>query len=247
MFQTDRKWLRSPIERVGSLADAALPPPPAGLDDDALLVRALRARDDEAFECLLDRYYAPMLRLACSYVRSRDEAEEVVQDTWLAVLSGIDRFERRSSLRTWIFRILVNRARSRARREARSVPLSSLARPGAAASPAEEVSVDSLLASGAAATSLLSGGSGQAARAPDEQLLAAELRAHVDAAVHALPARQQEVITLRDIHGWSAGEVCALLEISDANQRILLHRARLRVRHELSRYLGGPEALATAN
>ena len=187
-----------------------------------------------------------MLRLAWSYVRSRDEAEEVVQDTWLAVLSGIDRFERRSSLRTWIFRILVNRARSRARREARSVPLSSLAREGAA-SPVEEVSVDSLLASGAAAASPLSGGTGRETRPPDEQLLAAELRAHIDAAVLALPARQQEVITLRDIHGWSASEVCKLLRISDANQRILLHRARVKVRDALTGYVGGADGLATAS
>ena len=234
MFQTDRKWLRSPIERVGSLADAALPPPPAAADDDSLLVRALRDRDEGAFASLLDRYYSPMLRLAWTYVRSRDEAEEVVQDTWLAVLSGIDRFERRSSLRTWIFRILVNRARSRAKREARSVPLSSLQRDDV---PPGDGSIDAVLALVAPG-----GTAGSHPAPPDEALLATELRERIDAAIDVLPARQQEVITLRDVHGWSAGEVCSLLSISDANQRILLHRARLKVREALRGYLALPAA-----
>ena len=225
MLQTDRNWLRSPIERVGSLSDAALPPPAVPIDDDSLLVRALQERDEAAFESLLDRFYSPMLRLATTYVRSRDEAEEVVQDTWLAVLAGIDRFERRSSLKTWIFRILVNRARTRARREARSVPLSSL-------QPSAETTE--------AAPPLWTDASpGRAA--PDEQLLAAELGGRIEAAIRSLPARQQEVISLRDVHGWTAAEVCDLLEISDANQRILLHRARTRVRDALGDYLRPPE------
>src|SRR5690606_18093987 len=117
--------LRSPDELVGTLSDTDLPPP-RDADTDALLVRALRERDETAFETLIDRLYAPMIRVASSYVRSREEAEEVVQDTWLAVLRGIDRFEGRSSLKTWIFRILVNRARTRASRESRSLPFSAL-------------------------------------------------------------------------------------------------------------------------
>ena len=234
MFQTDRKWLRSPIERVGSLADAALPPPPRAADDDSLIVRALQQRDEGAFASLLDRYYSPMLRLAWTYVRSRDEAEEVVQDTWLAVLAGIDRFERRSSLRTWIFRILVNRARSRAKREARSVPLSSLQRDDG---HAEGASIDAVLALATPGATV-----GSHPPPPDEALLATELRERIDAAIDVLPARQQEVITLRDVHGWSAGEVCSLLSISDANQRILLHRARLKVREALRGYLALPAA-----
>jgi RNA polymerase sigma factor (sigma-70 family) len=225
VLQTDRNWLRSPIERVGSLSDAALPPPAVATDDDSLLVRALQERDEAAFESLLDRFYSPMLRLASAYVRSRDEAEEVVQDTWLAVLAGIDRFERRSSLKTWIFRILVNRARTRARREARSVPLSSLQPAAAVPDGASPLWVDSTPGRGA----------------PDEQLLAAELRGRIDAAIGSLPARQQEVISLRDVHGWTAAEVCELLEISDANQRILLHRARVRVRDSLADYLRPPD------
>lgn len=240
MFQTDRNWLRSPIERVGSLADAALPPPVAGTEDDSLIVRALRERDEGAFEQLLDRYYAPMLRLAWSYVRSRDEAEEVVQDTWLAVLRGIDRFEGRSALKTWIFRILVNRARTRAKRESRSIALSSLERPS---DSHREPSVDSILAASPhAGESPFGSGPSSFLRPPDEQLLAAELRTQIDTAVRALPPRQQEVITLRDIHGWSGEEVCDLLEITDANQRILLHRARVRVREAILPYLRSPLA-----
>jgi RNA polymerase sigma-70 factor, ECF subfamily len=237
VFQSERKWLRSPIERVGSLSDAALPPPSVPIDDESLIVRALQRRDEAAFESLLDRFYAPMLRLAWTYVRSRDEAEEVVQDTWLAVLSGIDRFERRSSLKTWIFRILVNRARTRAKREARSVPLSSL-HSTSASSPMDDPSVDPYLAIGT------HGGAGAPwaepgalPQGPDEQLLAAEFHGQIDAAIHTLPRRQQEVITLRDVHGWSAEEVCELLEISDTNQRVLLHRARTKVREALAEYL----------
>jgi RNA polymerase sigma-70 factor, ECF subfamily len=249
VFQSERKWLRSPIERVGSLSDAALPPPSASTDDESLIVRALQRRDEAAFESLLDRFYSPMLRLAQAYVRSREEAEEVVQDTWLAVLSGIDRFERRSSLKTWIFRILVNRARTRAKREARSIPLSAL-RPLSAASPTDGGTLESVLALGSR------GGPAPAwtevspdREAPDEQLLAAELRIHVDTAIHALPPRQQEVISLRDIHGWTAEEVCELLGISDANQRILLHRARIKVRRALTDYFNdsaGPGGRADA-
>src|SRR5690606_28010279 len=125
-----RKWLRSPSERVGTLSHADLPPPDASsTDEERLLVWALRGRDESAFESVLDRYYSPMLSLAQTYVRSREEAEEVVQDTWMAVLAGLERFEGRSSLKTWIFRILVNRARTRAKREARLLPFSSLRRP----------------------------------------------------------------------------------------------------------------------
>jgi RNA polymerase sigma factor (sigma-70 family) len=230
-----QKWLRSPVERVGSLADAALPPPAPSTDDDRLLTRALQHRDEAAFATLLDRFYAPMLRVARTYVRSVDEAEEVVQDTWLAVLGGIDRFEGRSSLKTWIFRILVNRARSRATREARSVPLSALQAEG---SPPGDDSLESVLGR---ATPLWAG-SGAERGAADHEVLAGELRAQIDQAIHALPPRQQQVITLRDVHDWSAGEVCALLDISDANQRIILHRARAQVRRALSRYLGDPAA-----
>ena len=113
MQTSNRKWLRSPSERVGTLSHADLPPPSVSSPhDDAMLVRALRERDEEAFASLLDRWYSPMIRLARTFVRGEAESEEVVQDTWVAVLAGIDRFEGRSSLKTWVFHILVNRALS---------------------------------------------------------------------------------------------------------------------------------------
>src|SRR5690606_16440588 len=135
---SNRKWLRSPSERVGTLSHADLPPPAGASsfdDEEQLLLRALRERDEQAFEWLLDRWYSPMLRLARTYVRTRADAEEVVQDTWLAVLGGLERFEGRSSLKTWIFRILVNRARTRARRAARTLPISAVAAPAGAHGP----------------------------------------------------------------------------------------------------------------
>lgn len=207
--------------------------------DDYQLVCALRAREEGAFESLMDRYYAPMLRLAERFVRSREEAEEVVQDTWMAVLTGLDRFEGRSSLRTWIFRILVNRARTRARRESRQLPFSQL---GANLVPASETD-------GAWYEPLLSSEPrdptewhlrGRPIPGPDEYVLQDELAGRIDAAVEELPERQKEVIRLRDLEGWTPGEVCRELEISAANQRVLLHRARLRVRERLSDYIDPP-------
>lgn len=233
MHSNNRKWLRSPSERVGTLSHADLPPPDSSsLDEDQLLVRALRARDEEAFESLLDRWYSPMLRLARTYVRSRAEAEEVVQDTWLAVLAGLDRFEGRSSLKTWIFRILVNRARTRAKREARTLPFSDVRSPEGAQGP--QATTEWLFQP--ERTGVL-GWHGQSLMPanPQEQLLTEELRARVDAAIALLPARQQEVITLRDIEGWSAEEVCDVLDLTEANQRVLLHRARVKVRDAVFR------------
>ncbi len=200
--------LRSPDERFGTLSEAALPPPSgADSEEERTLVRALRGRDESAFEEVLDRYYTPMLRLAGTYVRGDAEAEEVVQDTWLAVLNGIERFDGRSSLKTWIFRILVNRARTRAKRESRVVSL-----------PADR---DWGLEAGTSP-------------GPDERLIASELGARIEAAIETLPPRQREVITLRDVEGWTAAEVSDLLDLTEANQRVLLHRARVKVRDSLA-------------
>lgn len=205
--------------------------------EEQLLVQALRDRDDEAFELVLDRYYSAMLRTAMIYVGSRARAEEVVQETWLAVLSGIHGFKGRSSLKTWIFRILINRARTCAAREARVVPLSSLAhsQEGAGwggtpypADPLERAPADAEPVFGAASS---------AAATAEELLLSRELRERIEQAVTALPDRQREVIVLRDIDGWSASEVCNMLEISESNQRVLLHRARVKVRDLLAPYL----------
>lgn len=237
MNPTDRKWLRSPSERVGTLAHADLPPPAAAPDpEEQMLLRALLDRDEAATESVLDRYYSPMFRLARSFVRSDDEAEEVVQDTWLAVLRGLERFEGRSSLKTWIFRILVNRARSRARREARQIPFSSLAWSRGSNGLDPDDSLPESLFPGETSSPLYWQGQPWTAPPPDEALLADELRGRIQAAIRELPTRQQSVVSLRDIEGWSGEEVCELLEISEGNQRVLLHRARSRVRDELQAY-----------
>jgi RNA polymerase sigma-70 factor (ECF subfamily) len=208
--------------------------------EEQLLAEALFERDEAAFELVLDRLFSAMLRTAMIYVRSRAHAEEVVQETWLAVLGGIQRFEARSSLKTWIFRILINRAKTHAAREARVIPLSSLsaaeAPSGGTPYPADPwgtlgVDVEPIF--------------DQAPRAghdPASDLLARELGRHIDAAIAELPAAQREVLVLRDVNGWSAAEVCNMLGISESNQRVLLHRARVRVRERLAPYLAEPEA-----
>lgn len=241
-LKTNRKRFRSPEERVGTLSNAGLPPPAGDVadPDDHLWVQALRNRDETAFERLVDRYYASMFRLALGYVRSPEEAEEVIQETWLGVLSGLKRFEGRSSLKTWIFRILVNRARSRAKREARMIPLSALRRIELGGSESGETMevVNQLDWLGLTRPSVAgSWGLGTPTPAPDDHVLGLELRNRIDGAIGSLPRRQREVITLRDLDGRSAAEVRDLLDISETNQRVLLHRARSRVRDELLPYL----------
>jgi RNA polymerase sigma-70 factor (ECF subfamily) len=242
MNRNQRKWLRSPSERVGTLSHTDLPPPaPSARDEEQLLVRALQERDEDAFVALLDQLYSPMLRLARAYVRSREEAEEAVQDTWLAVLGGLGRFEGRSSLKTWIFRILVNRARTRAKREARLVPFSSVEHTAARAPADRATPISEWLFSQAAVLPLPWHGDGLEPPSPDAAVLSAELRARIESAIRCLPPRQQAVITLRDLEGWAPEEVCTLLEISEANQRVLLHRARVRVRDALEGYFAAPD------
>ncbi len=211
----------------------AIPRPP-DREDERALVAALRRGEEAAFVELVERYGASLLRLARTFVRDRAVAEEVVQETWLAVLNGIDRFEGRSSLKTWIFRILSNRARTRAVRERRSAPFSALAGEG----EDDEAAVDAdrfrpagdrWVGSWAAAPSDWS-------HVPEERLLGRETLERVSEAIQALPPRQAEVLVLRDVEGWEPGEVCAALGITDGNQRILLHRARSKVRAALERY-----------
>jgi len=206
---------------------------PAANSDDAALVTALRAGDEAAFATLIDRYYATMLRVARMYVATREAAEDVVSETLLGVIQGIDRFEGRSSLKTWLFRILVNRAKTRGEREARSRPFSSLAGELDADEPA--VDPDRFRTDGRWAGSWATPPS--AHRLPEDEVLAAEAGEQLMAAIDALPPAQRAVIVLRDVEGFSGPEVSRLLEISDANQRVLLHRARSRVRAALERYL----------
>jgi len=197
------------------------------------MVMALRNGDESAFTKLIDSYQSPMLNLAQRYVRSRAVAQEVVQETWLSVFKGIDRFEERSSLKTWLFRILVNQAKSRGVRESRTVPMSALDGDGdeSAVEPDRFLDLhhDRWPGHWAAYPSSW-------AEVPDQRLESRETLACVQEAIGALPERQRVVVSLRDVEGWSAEEVCALLDISDANQRILLHRARSKVRGELERY-----------
>jgi RNA polymerase sigma-70 factor, ECF subfamily len=203
---------------------------------DAPLVDRLRDGDEHAFATLLDRYQAPMLRIAMSHVGSRAVAEEVVQETWLGVLAGIDGFEARSSLKTWIFRILVYRSITRARREGRSVPMSALDRDEPAVDPSRFIDEPGPLHGHWASAPASWNG------VPEQRLLGRETRDHLARAIGTLPARQQQVVALRDVEGWSAAEVCAALDLSEANQRVLLHRARAKLRRELAAYLGADGA-----
>lgn len=204
---------------------------------DMEVVRALRAGDEAAFATLVERYNGALLRLARMYVHDRAVAEEVVQDTWVGVLNGIDRFEPRASLKTWIFRILMNRARTSAKREGRSIPFSAA---WERASEPDEPAVDPERFLVADVPDEPAGWWVSPPRdwgaSPERAILATETRAYVDGAIAALPPQQREVITLRDVEGWSSAEVRNVLNISEMNQRVLLHRARSKVRQALERY-----------
>ncbi|MGH2838735.1 MAG: RNA polymerase sigma factor [Thermoleophilaceae bacterium] len=207
---------------------------------DAELIGALRAGDEAAFGELVDRYHASLVRIARMYVSTQAVAEEVVQETWLGVLNGLDRFEERSSLKTWIFRILTNIAKTRGIREGRSVPFSSIAgdeEDGHSVDPDRFVPADAE----------------QAARAwavppavwstePDERLLAGEVRELIFHTIDGLPPNQRAAIMLRDIEGWESDEVRNELGVGDTNQRVLLHRARSKVRQALEDYFRDDDA-----
>ena len=208
----------------------------ASASDEAELLARLRAGDERAFEELIRRYHGTMLAVARTYVKTRDVAEEVVQEAWLGVLKGLDRFEGRSSLKTWVLRILVNTAITRGVREARSVPFSSLA-PEGEDEPA--VDPDRFAGPGDTYPGHWSSNPGDWRSLPEETLLGRETLGVVKQAIAALPDAQQRVISLRDIEGWGAEEVCHALELSPGNQRVLLHRARSRVRSALEKHFDG--------
>jgi RNA polymerase sigma-70 factor (ECF subfamily) len=189
--------------------------------EEMRLVEALRNRDEQVFEQLIRMYQSALVRVAQMYVSSRAIAEDVVQESWLAVLNGIDRFEGRSSLKTWIFRIVANRAKTRGQREARSRPFSALE---------SEASVDP-------GRFVEGQWSAPPESWPEERLLGAETLRVIGDAIEALPPSQRAVITLRDVQGWSAEEVRNALELSETNERVLLHRARAKVRAALEAYL----------
>jgi RNA polymerase sigma-70 factor, ECF subfamily len=212
-------------------------PSPCVDREDARLIEALRAGDESAFVSLVERYHASLLRLARLYVAGQAAAEDVVQDTWVGVMQGIARFEARSSLKTWIFRILTHRALTRAARDDRFIPFSALWEPDRQGDEAA-VDLDRFLPAdhprwpGHWASPPRSW-----ADMPEEHLLAAEVRERVEAAIAALPPGQRVVLSLRDVEGLTSGEVCNILQITESNQRVLLHRARSKVRRVLEEYL----------
>jgi RNA polymerase sigma-70 factor (ECF subfamily) len=214
--------------------------PTTGYPEDDRVLRALREGDERAFETLIDAYGPALLRVAMTYAPCRAVAEEVVQETWLGVLNGLDRFEERCSLKTWIFRILVNTAKTRAARERRTVPFSSLARQG---DDGEETAVepDRFLPADHERWPDHWALGPTRWQTPENGLLSAETRDVILAAITELPAAQRAVITMRDIEGWPAEEVCSALEVSDANQRVLLHRARSKVRGALEHHFDAVE------
>jgi RNA polymerase sigma-70 factor, ECF subfamily len=202
---------------------------------DADLLAQLRAGDEAAMAQLVDQWSPAMFRVARSFVDSPESAEDAVQDAWLGMLSGLAAFEGRSSLRTWTFTILVNRAKTRGAREARTLPRSPLG-------SHDEVAGDDWPA----------GLDGEPARtwssidapsrwdtAPENVVLSKETLLELDRALSGLPGRQRQVVTMRDVCGMSSEEVCAALEISPANQRVLLHRARAVLRAALAGYYRG--------
>ena len=193
---------------------------------------ALRSGDETAFAELVRRYHAPLLRFALSYVKDREAAEDVVQEAWLTCLKNLDRFEGRSTLKTWIFGIAMNIARSRRRKESRILPFASLWRrdPSDSRSPTVEprrFGEDGMWLARPDPWSNL----------PESTILGRETLDRVKAAIDELPAKQREVIILRDVAGLDGAEVSSMLEISPENERVRLHRARAAVRKSLEEYL----------
>ena len=207
----------------------------AELADEPSLIEALRSGEPEAFQALAREHYATMTRVARSYVDSEAVAEEVVQETWLAVISGIGRFQRRSALGTWIYAILINKARTHRSRERRAVPFSSLSRgqENDSSVAADRFQRDDEQWPGHWATPP------RPWQRPERRLLSLELRERLRDALDELPGRQREVLALRDVEGLDAEDVCALLGLSAENQRVLLHRGRSRLRAELEAYVDG--------
>jgi RNA polymerase sigma-70 factor (ECF subfamily) len=197
------------------------------------LVWALRRGDEAAFAGLVERHHATMLRLARAYTGSDAVAAEVVQEAWAGVIAGLERFEARSSLKTWIFRILVNRAISAARRERRSVPFCRLEPDDDEGGGGPVVAPERFLSTDHPSLDGHSAAPPRPWQDPDRRLTSLELRAELREAFEELPARQQAVVGLRDVEGLDSEEVCDLLGLSEANQRVLLHRGRSRLRQAL--------------
>jgi RNA polymerase sigma-70 factor, ECF subfamily len=222
------RWRTRPAVTLGGVPGNWRPS--RHLPPEADLVAALRGGDEMAFTVMLDAWSPGMLRTARSFVADFHTAEDVVQETWLAVLRGLDRFEGRAALRTWTYQILINVAKARGRRDARVVPESSVSEEGPTVDPSWFQGADEpypghwRTAPGPWPT-------------PEAGALDAETRRQIEAALDRLPARQRAVITLRDVEGYEPDEVCRILDITPGNQRLLLHRARASVRAALAAYL----------
>jgi RNA polymerase sigma-70 factor (ECF subfamily) len=207
----------------------------AATDPDAEVLARLRAGDERAFAALVDRWSPAMLRIARAYVATAQSAEDAVQDAWLGVVRGLPRFEARSSLRTWVFTILVNQARTRGAREARTVPLADLGRDdetGPTVDPDRFQGPSDPHPGGWKPGARPVGWEGQ----PEGRLLAGEALRLLEAALTMLPPRQRTVVTLRDVQGLTPEEACSVLGITAQNQRVLLHRGRAALRRTLEDY-----------
>lgn len=211
------------------MSDETAPVAIGELPDDATLVARLRAGDEPTFAALVARHHGPMVRVARAYVKSDDVAQEVVQEAWMGILKGLEKFEGRASLKTWMYRILTNRAKTRGKREGRTTPFSALGTDDATPVDADRFDTGGGWNSPPAAWAR-----------PDRARTDADIRRRLQQAIDALPERQRVVITLRDIEGLPSADVCNVLDITETNQRVLLHRARARVRAWLSDHLEGP-------
>jgi RNA polymerase sigma-70 factor (ECF subfamily) len=212
-------------------AEVADPSAGGRVTEDAHVVAALRAGDARTFRELYERHYAAMKRVARSYVDSEPIAEEIVQETWLGILRGIERFESRSALGTWMFSILINQAKSHGAKERRTLPLSSVGAEDEPVVNADRFQKDDEAWPGHWATPP------RPWQKPERRLLSLETRSRLKDALARLPERQRLIVALRDIDGLSADEVCELLDVSQQNQRVLLHRGRSSLRAALAEYL----------
>lgn len=232
MYQSDTLYDMAPLQQTvirANLADVV------ASTDDLFLIEQLRSGNEAAFVSLVDRYAPTMLRLAMIYVRVWAVAEEVVQEAWVGILESLHRFEGRSSLKTWMFHILTNCAITRAQREGRSIPFSSL--PDLDTGLDEPaVDLDRFLPADQQWAGHWVSFPSNWQEMPEERLLSQETRACLEQAIEALPPGQRQIIIMRDIEGWTAEETCTFLGISEGNQRVLLHRARSKVRSTLEKY-----------
>ena len=215
----------------------ALPGGSKELDESSLLA-ALRKGDEHAFADVVDRYSSSLLRLAMAYVPSRAVAEEVVQETWMGVFEGVSRFEGRSSFKTWLFKILTNRAKTRGQRESRYEGFTEKTGTGDEEG-GSGVDLDLFIQNGSRAGHWIEPPHAWDHGTPERLALSKESIKQIEKAIEALPDMQRQVITLRDIEGVSSEEICNILDVTETNQRVLLHRARSRVRRTLENYVKG--------